>query len=71
VPKSTIIASTHFPWLVMRWCEVTRSSGEFLEAIQCLRLAPTQEVEAMLTLLDRLCAMLTRLAGLSYRPRQE
>jgi len=38
-----------------------------IEAIQLLKLAPIQETEALLALLDRLCAMLTRLAGLSHR----
>ena len=38
-----------------------------LEAVQLLRLAPSQEVDDVLALLDRLCAMLTRLAGLSHR----
>jgi len=39
-----------------------------LEAVQLLRLAPDQEIEGALVLLDRLCAMLTRLAGLTHRP---
>jgi four helix bundle protein len=39
-----------------------------LEAAQLLRLAPIQEIETALALLDRLCAMLTRLAGLTHRP---
>jgi four helix bundle protein len=38
-----------------------------LEAVSLLRLAPDDEVERALALLDRLCAMLTRLAGLSHR----
>ena len=38
-----------------------------LEAVLLLRLAPQNEVERALGLLDRLCAMLTRLAGLSHR----
>jgi len=40
-----------------------------LEAVQVLNLAPEQDVEAVLALLDRLCAMLTRLAGLSHRSK--
>jgi len=34
-----------------------------LEAVQLLGLAPAVEIEAILALLGRLCAMLTRLAG--------
>jgi hypothetical protein len=41
-----------------------------LEAIQLLRLAPEEDVEHVLVLLDRLCAMLTRLAGLGHRTRE-
>jgi len=41
-----------------------------LEAIQLLQLAPQSEVENVLVLLDRLCAMLTHLAGLGHRPRE-
>jgi four helix bundle protein len=41
-----------------------------LEAIQLLRLAPQSDVERVLLLLDRLCAMLTRLAGLGHRTRE-
>ena len=37
-----------------------------LEAVLLLRSAPPDEVERALGLLDRLCAMLTRLAGLSH-----
>jgi four helix bundle protein len=40
-----------------------------LEAVQVLELAPNDEIEPVLRLLDRLCAMLTRLAGLGHRPR--
>ena len=39
-----------------------------VEAVQLLRLAPHDEAAHLLSLLDRLCAMLTRLAGLSHRP---
>jgi four helix bundle protein len=35
-----------------------------LEAVAILRLAPDPEVDAVMSLLDRLCAMLTRLAGM-------
>jgi four helix bundle protein len=35
-----------------------------LEAVAILGLAPDTEVEAVMSLLDRLCAMLTRLAGM-------
>jgi four helix bundle protein len=35
-----------------------------LEAVVILGLAPDTEVEAVMSLLDRLCAMLTRLAGM-------
>lgn len=35
-----------------------------LEAVAILGLAPNTEVEAVMSLLDRLCAMLTRLAGM-------
>jgi len=38
-----------------------------LEAVQLLRLAPDHETEPVLALLDRLCAMLTRLARLTHR----
>ena len=38
--------------------------------LQLLRLAPRDEAEHLLSLLDRLCAMLTRLAGLSHRPAE-
>ena len=38
-----------------------------LEVVQLLRLAPSQEVDDVLALLDRLCAMLTRRAGRSHR----
>ena len=38
-----------------------------LEAVQLLRLAPDRDVETVIALLDRLCAMLTRLAGLTHR----
>jgi four helix bundle protein len=38
-----------------------------LEAIQLLRLAPTDQTDEILALPDRLCAMLTRLAGLGHR----
>jgi hypothetical protein len=38
-----------------------------LEAVQLLHLAPKHETDDVLALLDRLCAMLTRLAGLSHR----
>ena len=41
-----------------------------LEAIQLLQLAPESDVEHVLVLLDRLCAMLTRLAGLGHRTRE-
>ena len=41
-----------------------------LEAIQLLRLAPQSDVEHVLLLLDRLCSMLTRLAGLGHRTRE-
>jgi len=37
-----------------------------LEAVQLLHLAPDRDVGAVLPLLDRLCAMLTRLAGLGH-----
>ena len=37
-----------------------------LEAVQLLHLAPDRDVGAVLSLLDRLCAMLTRLAGLGH-----
>ena len=42
-----------------------------LEAVQVLELAPNDEIEAVLVLrlLDRLCAMLTRLAGLGHRSK--
>jgi four helix bundle protein len=40
-----------------------------VEAVQVLELAPNDEIEAVLGLLDRLCAMLTRLAGLGHRPK--
>ena len=40
-----------------------------LEAVQVLELAPNDEIEAVLRLLDRLCAMLTRLAGLGHRSK--
>ena len=42
-----------------------------LEAVLLLRLAPQDKVDRVLGLLDRLCAMLTRLAGLSHRPPPE
>ncbi len=43
-----------------------------LEAVQLLlRLAPDEKVSAVIPLLDRLCAMLTRLAGLSHRRQPE
>ncbi len=35
-----------------------------LEAVAILGLAPDTEIEAVMSLLDRLCAMLTRLAGM-------
>ena len=38
-----------------------------LEAVQLLSLAPDRDVETVIALLDRLCAMLTRLAGLTQR----
>ena len=38
-----------------------------LEAVQLLGLAPQEKVSRALALLDRVCAMLTRLAGLSHR----
>ena len=38
-----------------------------IEAITLLRLAPESETNAVLGLLDRLCAMLIRLAGLAPR----
>ena len=38
-----------------------------LEAVQLLRLAPDEKINSVIQLLDRLCAMLTRLAGLSHR----
>ena len=38
-----------------------------LEAVQVLRLASDRDLALVLTLLDRLCAMLTRLAGLSHK----
>jgi len=40
-----------------------------LEAVQLLHLAPKHETDDVLALLDRLCAMLTRLAGLSHRSK--
>jgi four helix bundle protein len=40
-----------------------------LEAVQLLQLAPAEQVDTALALLDRLCAMLTRLAGLGRPPR--
>jgi four helix bundle protein len=39
-----------------------------LEGVLVLKLAPEPEVLALLMLLDRLCAMLTRLAHISERP---
>ena len=39
-----------------------------LEATLILGLAPSAEVHEVMTLLDRLCAMLTRLAGLHRGP---
>jgi four helix bundle protein len=39
-----------------------------LEGVLVLNLAPESEVVAVLVLLDRLCAMLTRLAHISDRP---
>jgi hypothetical protein len=36
-----------------------------LEAVQLLRLAPDSQTDPVLSLLDRLCAMLTRLAHLT------
>ena len=39
-----------------------------LEAVLVLGLASPTEVQAVATLLDRLCAMLTRLAGLHRGP---
>src|SRR5262245_1155172 len=39
-----------------------------LEAVQLLRLAPNNEIDSALALLDRLCAMLTRLDGPTHRP---
>jgi four helix bundle protein len=46
-----------------------------LEAVVVLRLAPEEEIRAVLALCDRLCAMLTRLSGAPTRchpsgPRQ-
>ena len=38
------------------------------QAVQLLHLVPGPEVERGLALLDRLCGMLTRLAGLGHRP---
>jgi len=46
-----------------------REASAALEAIQLLRLAPQSDVEHVLLSLDRLCAMLTRLAGLGHRTR--
>jgi four helix bundle protein len=40
-----------------------------LEAVHLLGLAPTDQIDEALLLLDRLCAMLTRLAGLSRPAR--
>ena len=40
-----------------------------LEAVHLLGLAPTAQIDEALLLLDRLCAMLTRLAGLSRAAR--
>ena len=37
------------------------------EAVLILRLGSDQEVKAVMALLDRLCAMLTRLAGLTHK----
>ena len=37
-----------------------------LEAVQLLHLAPEADAEAVVVLLDRPCAMLTRLAGLGH-----
>ncbi len=37
-----------------------------LEAVQLRHLAPDRDVGAVLALLDRLCAMRTRLAGLGH-----
>ena len=46
-----------------------REAAAALEAVQVLELAPNDEIEAVLKLLDRLCAMLTRLAGLGHRSK--
>ena len=40
-----------------------------LEAVQILRLGSDREVQAVMALLDRLCAMITRLAGLTHNRR--
>ena len=37
-----------------------------LEAVQLLHLAPERDIGAVLSLLDKLCAVLTRLAGLGH-----
>ena len=37
-----------------------------LEAVQIFRLASDREIQVVMALLDRLCAMLTRLAGLTH-----
>jgi len=37
-----------------------------LEAVQFLHLAPDRDIQAVMILLDRLCAMLTRLARLTH-----
>ena len=42
-----------------------------LEAVLLLRLAHRDKVDRVIALLDRLCAMLTRLSGLSHRKPPE
>jgi four helix bundle protein len=44
----------------------TSEAAAALEAVQLLRLASDKDVQSVIALLDRLCAMLTRLAGLAH-----
>ncbi len=60
-------AATHGPPLRDRLCRFRCARGEAceaaaaLEGVLVLNLAPEDEILALLALLDRLCAMLTRL----------
>ena len=67
--RPAVLEATDSPALRCARGEASEAAAA-VEAVQLLRRAPHDEAEHLLSLLDRRCAMLTRLAGLSHRPAE-